>query len=348
MKKLSCFVANLLALVALPLVAQNPEGMGTKEGHCGSHLGVTQGQDPVPVWGPLREMGANSPLAKPGEFSNHTFKDGSTSLPYNLYVPEGYDRNKSYPLVVFVHDAGRIGDDPLASAKLEGAKAWTTPRSQAQNPCFVLAPQYGSETGSISRQDLTLHLIQAICKEFSIDTRRIYGTGQSMGCMQSMEMAMEHPDLFAACLLVSGQLDPEKCDALADKELWIVVSEDDQRAFPGMTAVTQYLKGKGAGVAYASIPAGLPQEDYQQLADSLIATGANIKYVSLKAGTLPEEELSKFKMGPGPRSNQGNPRQGDSASTRPISAEGAMAHMASFDVIYRIDAFRNWIFTQMK
>gem|GEM_PF-5193299 len=55
-------------------------------------------------------------------------------------------------------------------------------------------------------------------------------------------MAMEHPDLFAACLLVSGQLDPEKCDALAGKKLWIVVSEDDQRAFPGMNALTEYLK----------------------------------------------------------------------------------------------------------
>ena len=38
----------------------------------------------------------------------------------------------------------------------------------------------------------------------------------------------------------------------------------------------------------------------------------------------------------------------DAASTRPITAEGAGAHMASFDVIYRIDAFREWLFTQKK
>ena len=38
----------------------------------------------------------------------------------------------------------------------------------------------------------------------------------------------------------------------------------------------------------------------------------------------------------------------DAASTRPITAEGAAAHMASCDVIYRIDAFREWLFTQKK
>ncbi len=398
-----------------------------KEGLAGSHVDVAQGADPVPVWGPLREMGATliqtdqikpfmiyltgrqvgPPSGKrpggdgtgpggpnrgprgdvaPGRFTNRTFTEGEASLPYNLYIPADYDRSKKYPLVVFVHDAGRISNDPAASTQLEGAKAWTTPESQAKNPCLVLAPQYGSntlggESGSVSQQDITLHLIQSICREFSVDTDRIYGTGQSMGCMQTMEMAMEHPDLFAACLLVSGQLDPEKCDALASRKLWIVVSEDDQRAFPGMNALTGYLKTKGAGVACASIAAGLPQEAYHHLADSLIATGANIKYVSLAAGTLPREELAKFTMGGGPggpgapgrqrgaggpggqngpggpggQNGPGGPggpggtgQGGDKASTRPITAEGAAAHMASFDVIYRIDAFREWLFTQTK
>ena len=189
----------------------------------------------------------------PGQFTSRTFKEGESSLQYNLYVPTGYDRSKKYPLVVFVHDAGRISDDPSALAQLEGAKTWASAESQDKNPCFVLAPQYvgntlGGETGSSAQQDMTLHLIQSLCREFAIDQDRIYGTGQSMGCMQTMEMTMAHPDLFAACLLVSGQLDPEKCDALADQNLWIVVSEDDQRAFPGMNAVTAFSCAKSCAI----------------------------------------------------------------------------------------------------
>ena len=54
--------------------------------------------------------------------------------------------------------------------------------------------------------------------------------------------------------------------------------------------------------------------------------------------------------GPGGQRGPGGPGGSgtDAASTRPITAEGAAAHMASFDVIYRIDAFREWLFTQKK
>ena len=76
----------------------------------------------------------------PGQFTSRTFKEGESSLQYNLYVPTGYDRSKKYPLVVFVHDAGRISDDPSALAQLEGAKTWASAESQDKNPCFVLAP----------------------------------------------------------------------------------------------------------------------------------------------------------------------------------------------------------------
>ena len=49
--------------------------------------------------------------------------------------------------------------------------------------------------------------------------------------------------------------------------------------------------------------------------------------------------------GPGGQRGPGGPGGfgTDAASTRPITAEGAAAHM-----IYRIDAFREWLFTQKK
>ena len=37
-------------------------------------------------------------------------KDG-TYLPYRLYVPEDYDPEKSYPLVLFFHGAGETGSE---------------------------------------------------------------------------------------------------------------------------------------------------------------------------------------------------------------------------------------------
>jgi len=36
-------------------------------------------------------------------------------LMYNLYVPQNYDPSKKYPLVLFIHDAGAVGDDPTTT-----------------------------------------------------------------------------------------------------------------------------------------------------------------------------------------------------------------------------------------
>lgn len=33
-------------------------------------------------------------------------------LMYNLYVPENYDSSKEYPMVVFMHDAGVVSNNP--------------------------------------------------------------------------------------------------------------------------------------------------------------------------------------------------------------------------------------------
>ncbi len=33
------------------------------------------------------------------------------TLPYRILFPEGYDKNKDYPLVVFLHGAGERGND---------------------------------------------------------------------------------------------------------------------------------------------------------------------------------------------------------------------------------------------
>jgi predicted peptidase len=67
----------------------------------------------------------------------------STSLRYNLYVPKDYDPAKSYPLVLFMHDAGATSDVPRTTLfQGLGAVVWASPEDQAQRPCFVLAPQY--------------------------------------------------------------------------------------------------------------------------------------------------------------------------------------------------------------
>ena len=40
------------------------------------------------------------------------------------------------------------------------------------------------------------------------DKNRIYGTGQSMGCMMLCELNIRYPGFFGGCFLVAGQWNP--------------------------------------------------------------------------------------------------------------------------------------------
>ena len=143
-------------------------------------------------------------------------------------------------LKVLRHDASVTGRETTATlTQGVGATIWATPEEQAKHPCFVLAPQYPvqivndrSETNEYL--DITVDLIHQIAKEYSIDTDKMYTTGQSGGCMMSIAIDIKYPDLFAASMLVAGQWDASLVAPLVKQKIWILVAEGDTKAFPGM------------------------------------------------------------------------------------------------------------------
>ncbi|WP_394794924.1 prolyl oligopeptidase family serine peptidase [Armatimonas sp.] len=72
-----------------------------------------------------------------------TFQDASgVNLPYRLYVPENYDPNQKYPLVLYLHGSGERGDDNRLPLEAEPfAQTFFSPDVQAAHPSFFLVPQ---------------------------------------------------------------------------------------------------------------------------------------------------------------------------------------------------------------
>ena len=91
------------------------------------------------------------------DFKQLTYTDPSYNnekLMYNLYVPKNYDPSKKYPLVLFMHDAGVVSNNPTNTLTQGlGAVVWAEPSEQAKNECFVLAPQYTSIIADDTSQD---------------------------------------------------------------------------------------------------------------------------------------------------------------------------------------------------
>jgi predicted peptidase len=261
------------------------------------------------------------------DFLQLEFKDvriGGT-LKYNLFIPKGYDKNKSYPMVMFIHDAG-VTSTETDTTLIQGLGGviWATPSEQAKHECFVLAPQYASAIvddnyETTTEYDITIDLINSIVNQYNIDTSRLYTTGQSMGCMSSIGLNIQYPNLFAASLLVAGQWDAQAMSVLVNKNLWVIVSEGDVKAFPGMNASMASLEAAGAKISRAVWDGHAAAAEQATNVSNMIAEGNNIKYTVLKKGTVvPTDKI-------------------DDAGNN---------HTYTWRIAYTIEGVRDWLFTQ--
>lgn len=197
-------------------------------------------------------------------FQQLTFDDPATgnSMPYNLFLPEGYSAAKKYPLVVFIADASaNINEVTTPLFQGNGATSFAAKDFQKKHPCIILAPQYTADLverlGMMTTDEniwtdgleLTKNLILDVIKNYAVDEGRIYGTGQSQGGMANIAISDRYPELFAAQLLVACQWNVDEMEVLRDKNLWIVVCEGDTKAFPGMNAAVERWEKLGAKVA---------------------------------------------------------------------------------------------------
>ncbi|WP_207389987.1 carboxylesterase family protein [Phytopseudomonas daroniae] len=263
------------------------------------------------------------------DFRQLEFHDSNTgkTLRYNLFVPKGYDDAKSYPLVLFMHDAGATSDVTRTTLfQGLGAIAWASPEDQARRPCFVLAPQFAEiiaddDSQTSSMLDTTIDLIEALADQYSIDRKRLYTTGQSGGCMMSIAMDIKYPDFFAASFLVAGQWDPALVKPLARQKLWILVSQDDDKAYPGQNAIVEVLENEGARISRATWDGTWSANQYRAAFEKIDAEGSPINYVTFAKGTV---------IPPGQ------------------SAAGASGHRNTWRIAYSIEPIREWIFRQHK
>lgn len=248
-------------------------------------------------------------------------------ISYNLYIPKKYDGGAALPLVMFIHDAGPCGPDPLITlSQGSGAISFASPEWQAEHPCFVLAPQIDRKVHlttdgfQASEELLTIkRMLDDVVERYHVDPKRIYATGQSMGCMASCELNIRYPDYFAASLLVAGQWSPERmAERCAGCRFWILVSEHDAKAFPGMNAVTEKLEEAGVKI-------GRYWWDGKESAEALTACARE---------AMKDDVSMRYTVFRG-------------SSVVPANREDSPGnnHTSTWNVVYPIRGLREWLFS---
>ncbi len=205
------------------------------------------------------------------ELSFHDEEFG-IDMPYELYVPKGYDKKKKYPMVIGLHGTGER-EEPVSAVlkKTQMATVWAEDSEKGKNECFVLAPQctirYDEEDNwTTLNQFIAGHsdspfwpmpqlkvlwkLIEKLMKEYAIDDKRIYLTGISSGAFGVYVLAVEHPKAFAGLVAACGAANPARASELKGVPIWIFHSEDDPLIVPSYTLDPTREAFDKAGVKY--------------------------------------------------------------------------------------------------
>ena len=260
-----------------------------------------------------------------GKFSQYNFEDpeNGMTLEYSLYIPEDYNKDEKYPLIMFIPDS--TGSGKSAKELVEqyyGGTVWVTDEEQAKHPSFVLVPAF-SETvvqdnwETSDQIDTAVRLLNSLTEEYSVDTNRLYTTGQSMGCMTSLYLNSIYPDLFAASLFVSGQWDISVLTPLENETFFYITAGGDAKASGGQTEVMEMFDADGIRYSYDTWNAQDPAEDQNARTAALIAEGHAANMIRFEEGSV-------------------------------LAGGTGMEHMASFNYAYKIETVRDWLFAQSK
>lgn len=278
-------------------------------------------------------------------YSEYTGQYEDFELPYSIYVPpqEVLEANRGgVSLVIHMEHAGSNDSDPMAAiTSSRAAVKLASAAVQAEHPAIVVVPQV--EESRRSTDDLVAssevntavwELLDWLLEEYAdtIDTDRIYGTGQSMGGMTILDMAAQRDNFFAGIAVVGAQWsnnynkdyqhdgapartpenDPisfsgDSVDAENFENWYYMISDDnilvqtclgDEMATGEWRYAREYLETAGGSVAYAEWDPWLEVSEQNAMGTALVdrdtsAPGTGIAWVVFTQGS----HMSTWKYG---------------------------------------------------
>jgi predicted peptidase len=194
-------------------------------------------------------------VEEPGQYAHRlVFNTGTGSnVEYYLHIPDGYkESEKSWPLILFLHGAGSVGED-LAKIKRNGLARTLASRADHPVKDFIVVSPQSQRRGWSTR--ILNGLLNHVIKTYQVDTQRVYLTGLSMGGYGSWSMAAAYPERFAAVVPICGGGNPATAEKIKGIPIWVFHGEKDTVVpFSQSERMVKALEEVGGKVKFTRYP----------------------------------------------------------------------------------------------
>jgi poly(3-hydroxybutyrate) depolymerase len=183
---------------------------------------------------------------------------GSATTPYRVVLPTGYDVNKPYPLVFYLHGRGN---------NIEGQGNLTQDVAGAGLGIVVYPKSYASsgwETPGHDRPTENLALLRALIPhlagQYCVDVKKVVMTGFSSGCWFASRMACAMKDELVAVVGAGCGLDPMgRCP---DRKPMVYIMGRGDPGFGGAAAAAEFYRTRNGCMMTRKAGPVAPCEDY--------------------------------------------------------------------------------------
>ncbi|MBQ7171610.1 MAG: dienelactone hydrolase family protein [Clostridia bacterium] len=197
---------------------------------------------------------------------SYTAKNGVT-LPCQFYRPANFTMQHNYPVLFFMHGMGSVGTDGehIRKPEITSVLSGLVGSPEYRNSLVILAPQttrekpwvkvkipalegtYRQEEEPVDSLAAAKELFDLALASFPLDSRRVYGWGNSMGAYALWDLATRYPDFFTAFVAVAGGGDPEKAAVIAHIPVRAYHGDADKVVhYDGSRKMIEAMKAAGA------------------------------------------------------------------------------------------------------
>ena len=190
------------------------------------------GKEPFPA-DPFRLLTAVAgPEFRRGDDADHSFPQEKTAL----YLPDHYERNYPYPLILWLHNSGgneRELHSLMPQISTRNYVGYSFRGALPVGNALPIGYRWPESDLGIERFLQRLHNgVRSLRRKYHIHSERIYLAGCGQGATFALRLLLEQPAWFAGAIALCGRYPKKKLllkryDQLRDKRVLLGVSRQD-------------------------------------------------------------------------------------------------------------------------